>query len=89
MIGLDIAKHVFFHAHRADATWRAVFSRKVPLSTLIGLVLFTLIGVGVRLVMMFTIQQRRGRKSASAALIDCRFIRQGEGGNRGAVLEAV
>ncbi|CCV04702.1 conserved hypothetical protein [Mesorhizobium metallidurans STM 2683] len=37
------------------SSWQSV------LVTLIGLALFTLIGIGIRLLMMFTIQQRRER----------------------------
>jgi uncharacterized membrane protein YgcG len=39
------------------STWQAV------LSTIVGLALITLIGVGVRLLVMFTIQQRRDREN--------------------------
>ena len=37
------------------SSWQSV------LVTLIGLALFTLISIGIRLLMMFTIQQRRER----------------------------
>ncbi len=35
MVGLDFAKHVF-HAHGADATGRAVFSRRITGNKLLG-----------------------------------------------------
>ncbi|SDG68516.1 hypothetical protein [Pelagibacterium luteolum] len=40
------------------------------LTTVIGLALFALIGIGIRLLIMFTIQQRRERFNRQ--IVDCR-----------------